>query len=88
MIVASVVEMMRGPPGLPGTMNSAPSRLTIVGLIEDSGRLPGAIAFLAPCTSPNMFGVPGRVVKSSISLLRKNPVSPAMTLAPNQPLMV
>ena len=51
--------MMRGPPRLPVTMNSLPSLVTIVGLIEESGRLPGAIAFFSPCTRPNMFGAAG-----------------------------
>ena len=36
-------------------------------------RFPGAMAFASPCTSPNMFGVPGFDAKSSISLFRRNP---------------
>ena len=51
--------MMRDPPGLPSTSNSLPSFTTIVGVIDESGRLPGAIAFASPCTRPNMFGVAG-----------------------------
>ena len=35
--------MMREPPGLPVTMRSAPSRGTIVGAIDESGRFPGAM---------------------------------------------
>ena len=46
MTVVMIVE----PPGLPVTMSTLPSgRSTIVGDIDDSGRLPGATAFAAPC---------------------------------------
>src|SRR5438045_4184942 len=48
--------MMRLPPGVPRIMKGLPSRVTIVGLIELNGRLPGAIAFACPCTSPYTFG--------------------------------
>ena len=44
--------MMRLPPGAPMTSTGLPSRDTIVGDIEESGRLPGAIALASPCTSP------------------------------------
>ncbi len=80
--------MMRDPPGEPSTMKVLPSLVTMVGLIELSGRFPGAMALVLPCTSPNRFGTPGFTVKSSISSLRKKPVSPAITLAPNSALMV
>ena len=80
--------MMREPPGLPSTMKILPSFVTMVGLIELKGRLPGAIALVLPCTSPKRLGTPGFTVKSSISSLRKKPVSPAITLAPNSALMV
>ena len=42
--------MMRGPPGLPVTMKTLPSRTRIVGVMLESGRLPGAMA-LAPRSS-------------------------------------
>jgi hypothetical protein len=32
---------MREPPGAPAVMNSLPSLTTMVGVIDDSGRLPG-----------------------------------------------
>ena len=64
---------MRGPPGAPAVMNSLPSLRTIVGVIDESGRLPGAIALASPCTRPNMFGVPGLAEKSSISLFSRKP---------------
>ena len=34
---------------------------------------PGWIAFCSPCTSPNMFGLPGCAAKSSISSFMKKP---------------
>ncbi len=64
---------MREPPGAPAVMNSLPSFSTMVGVIDDSGRLPGAIAFASPWTRPNMFAVPGFDAKSSISLLSRKP---------------
>ena len=45
--------------------------------MDESGRLPGAIALASPCTRPNMFGAPGLAAKSSISLLSRKPVPPA-----------
>jgi hypothetical protein len=52
MIVCTTAVMIRLPPGVPTTITGLPSLLTIVGLIELSGRLPGAIAFASPCTRP------------------------------------
>ena len=43
---------MVGPPGVPTTRRSLPPSLTIVGLIADSGRLPGSIALFSLCSSP------------------------------------
>ncbi len=45
----------------------------MVGVIDESGRLPGWMAFASPCTRPNMFGVPGFDAKSSISLFSRKP---------------
>jgi hypothetical protein len=87
-IVARTIVMMRDPPGLPVTMRSSPLRVTIVGAIDESGRLPGAISLRTPCTSPYRFGTPGLAVKSSISSLSRKPVSPATTSAPNASLIV
>ena len=86
--VSSVIVMMREPPGEPSTRNTRPSRNTIVGAIDESGRLPGAMALAAPCTRPNMLGTPGLDVKSSISSFSRKPVPGAITPAPNSPLMV
>jgi hypothetical protein len=44
--------MMRLPPGVPRIIQGLPSRVTMVGDIEDSGRLPGSILLASPCTSP------------------------------------
>ena len=43
---------LRAPPGLPITMKSLPSLVTIVGLIEESGVFLGAMALASPCTRP------------------------------------
>ena len=72
-ITCSTAVEMREPPGAPTVMNSLPSFSTIVGVIDESGRLPGAIALASPCTRPNMFGAPGFDAKSSISLLSRKP---------------
>ncbi len=80
--VCALIVMIREPPGEPATSATLPSRSTIVGAMDESGRLPGWIAFFVPCTRPNRFGTPVLTVKSSISSLRKNPVSPAITPAP------
>jgi hypothetical protein len=42
-IDCSVAEMMNGPPLPPATMRTAPFSSTIVGDMDDSGRLPGAM---------------------------------------------
>ena len=42
--LSSVDEMIVGPPGEPVTKLSLPSRKRIVGVIELSGRWPGAMA--------------------------------------------
>ena len=76
------------PPGVPRTIASLPSRVTIVGVIDESGRLCGAMALFTPSTSPYMLAAPGLEEKSSISSLSKMPVPGAMTRAPNQSLSV
>src|SRR5439155_622272 len=65
---------MREPPGDPNTRNSRPAgSSTIAGVIPDSIRFPGAMAFASPWTRPNRFGLPGAVMKSSISSFSRNP---------------
>ena len=52
MMTWRVVVMMRGPPGVPVTRKGRPSRNTMVGLMEESGRLRGATALAAPPIRP------------------------------------
>ncbi len=54
----------------------------MVGVIEESGVLRGAMAFASPWISPYMFGSPGLGAKSSISLFSRNPSPVAVTLLP------
>jgi len=79
---------MRLPPGVPTIIQGLPSRCTMVGVIELSGRLPGSILLASPCTRPYKFGTPGLAVKSSISSLSSTPVPLAVTRAPNQSFSV
>src|SRR6056297_2549957 len=61
--------MMRDPPGDPITRTGAPSRRTIVGDIDDRGRLPGATALA--------IGTPSacdRKEKSVSSLFNRKPL--------------
>src|SRR6185369_7571087 len=76
------------PPGVPTTINSLPSFVIIVGVIELNILLLGAIAFASPPTKPNILGVPGLLLKSSISLFRRNPAPFTNTLLPNPPFKV
>ena len=70
----STVVMMRLPPGLPVANQGVWSpRKTSVGLMELSGRRPGAMRFAGPCTKPKALAWPGAVLKSSISLFNRNP---------------
>src|SRR6476646_9363236 len=81
--------MMNGPPLAPVTSSGRRSASrTIVGVIADSIRLPGAIALASPWTRPYMFAVPGLAAKSSISLLRRKPAPVTVTADPYQPLIV
>ena len=60
----------------------------MVGVIDDSMRLPGAMALAAPPTTPYMFGAPGLTLKSSISLLSRKPAPATTTPSPYQSLSV
>ena len=53
-----------------------------MGVMLDSGRFLGAIAFAAPWISPNMFGRPIFEVKSSISSFKRNPSPSAVAPEP------
>ncbi len=80
--------MMVPPPGEPSTSRTLPSRVTMVGVMDESGRLCGAMALASPCTSPNMLGAPGLAAKSSISLFSRKPAPSTVTPQPNQPFRV
>ena len=77
---------MRLPPGVPTIIHGLPSRVTMVGVIELSGRLPGSILLVSPCTRPYMLATPALAVKSSISLLSSTPV-PARRHARAEPVV-
>jgi hypothetical protein len=69
---------MVGPPGLPIVMKNFPSLRTMVGVIEESGRLPAATAFAAAPSMPYWFGAPALAEKLSMLLFQRNP-APAAT---------
>jgi hypothetical protein len=61
----------------------------MVGVIEESGRLPGSILLASDCTRlKSTLGAPGRVVKSSISSLSRKPRPGTVTPLPKNSLMV
>ena len=69
-------------------MNSLPFFVTIVGLIELSMRLPGAMTFAGVPMSPRAFVSPGFLLKSPISLLRMKPAPLTTTCEPKPPSSV
>ena len=82
--------MMRGPPGLPETMNSWPSRSTIVGVILESGSLAGCDE-IRPASIDQPVAIRRalfRSAKSSISLFRITPVPGTVIPEPNGVLIV
>ena len=81
-------EKMRDPPGVPIARTTLPSFRTIVGVIEDSGRLKGSTALASAPTTPKRFGVPGFALKSSISSLSRKPAPVTTIPDPNGPLSV
>src|SRR5215813_4279624 len=76
------------PPWRPVTSTGLASLKTMVGLIDDSGRLYGPGAFAAPPTSPKAFGAPALAAKSSSSLLSRIPVPSATRPSPKLKLSV
>ena len=56
----------------------------MVGVIAESGRLRGPIAFAGPWISPYMFGTPCLEAKSSISSFNKNPSPGTVTPEPKE----
>ena len=81
--------MMCAPPAAPVTTNGAPvESSTIVGVMLDSIRLPGAIAFASHCRRPIALTAPTLVVKSSISLFSRKPAPVTVTPEPYPSLSV
>src|SRR5262249_51801391 len=60
-------------PGLPVTSTTLPFRATMVGVCDDSMRLPGAIWLGNVPMPPSRSVTPGRQLKSIISVVKKNP---------------
>ena len=88
MMACKVPLMMNGPPDPPTVITTLPSlSVTTVGVMEESGRFPGATAFCSLPTSPKALGTPGAEAKSSISLLRGKPAE-VMTPDPKLVLIV
>ena len=55
----AIAETMVGPPGASRTRSGLPLRLTMVGAIEERGRLPGAMALASPSRRLVVIGVAG-----------------------------
>jgi len=79
--------MMRLPPGVPSTPTLSLPRM-MVGLMELSGRLCGAISLAVKPISPKALGSPGLAEKSSISLFSMKPVPGTMKRSPKARLTV
>ena len=65
-ITCSTVVMMRLPPGEPVTRNGLPSFSTMVGVIDDSGRLPGPGSLASKPIKPvgvRRLGLGGEIVE-------------------------
>src|ERR1035437_1629144 len=80
--------MIVDPPGEPAIMQGMWSLRTITGVIELSILLPGWIELASPPSSPNWLGVPGLLLKSSISLFNRKPAPSTTILLPKDEFMV
>ena len=74
--------------GALGEALGMPVRSPIAGVIELSMRLPGAMMLAGVPMSPVRFVVPGFLLKSPISLLRRKPVPGTTTNDPKPPSRV
>ena len=81
-MICVTAEMMRLPPGDPVTSTGLPSFSTMVGDIDDNGRLPGPGRLASKPTRPKALEAPGAAVKSSSSLLSNTPVPSATRPTP------
>ena len=61
---------------------------TIIGVMEDNGRLPGFTALASAPTASQALGVVGSMEKSSISLFSAIPVPGTVILEPNSVFIV
>src|SRR5581483_6405551 len=84
MIAFATVVIIRELPGDPNNRNGLSSFRTMVGVIDDNGRLPGPIEFAMPWIKPSEFGTPVLDAKSAISSFNKKPKPSAVTREPNQ----
>ena len=80
--------MIVGPPAAPTARMGLLSLSTIVGLMLDKGRLPGATELASVPNKPKALGTPGAAAKSSISLFIITPVPGITTLDPKEVLIV
>ena len=81
--ITDLLIMVR-PPGLPITRRGLPSFATIVGVILESMRLPGAISLAVRPTTPKKLATPGLMLKSSISLFSRKPAPSTTVPLPNK----
>src|SRR5579871_5123876 len=65
-----------------------PCVVMMVGVMAESGRLPGAMELAELCMRPYMLGTPTLEVKSSISLFMRKPRPSMVTPQPKPPLRV
>src|SRR5579871_4017657 len=65
-----------------------PCVVMMVGVMAESGRLPGAMELAELCMRPYMLGTPTLEVKSSISLFMRKPRPSTVTPEPKPPLRV
>src|SRR6266852_43132 len=87
-MASTVWLMMVGPPAAPTEKTGWPPFKTIVGLMLESGRLPGATALASAPIRPKKLLTPGWMEKSSIWLFKTSPVPGTTTLDPNEVLTV
>ncbi|MNZ89897.1 hypothetical protein D3C78_1088380 [compost metagenome] len=79
---------MREPPGVPITRLTLPSRVIMVGLMDESMRLPGSMALASLPTTPKALATPGLALKSSISSFNRKPAPFTTTPLPKSQFSV
>ena len=71
-----------------GVVRQMGGALTIGGVMEERGRLPGAMALAGPWMRPKALGTPCLEAKSSISSLSRKPRGETVTPEPKPKLRV